>query len=117
MTNFAYVAGDGIAQQSAFAQINTVSARPAPTYTPVTYTPQPVESQPVVKGASVVAVTGSNDLARNLAVSLMAALWGIFFIYLFTEYAPTFNWGRLKFKYAIWKIRMKEKKFPSFRRG
>ena len=64
---------------------------------------------PVVKGASVVAVTGSNDLPRNIAVSLMVALWGIFFIYLFVENSWMINLGNLKFKYAVWKIRKREK--------
>ena len=62
-----------------------------------------------VLGAAVAAVTGGDDLARNIAVSLMAALWGIFFIWLYNEYAAKVDWQKLKFKYAIWKIRIKER--------
>ncbi len=61
---------------------------------------------PIVKGASIQAVTGGNDLARNTAAALMISLWGIFLIYLFTEYAP--DWKNLKFKFVIWKIKLKE---------
>ncbi|MBU2219948.1 DUF11 domain-containing protein, partial [Patescibacteria group bacterium] len=63
----------------------------------------------VVKGTVITTITGGDDLARNIAVSLMAALWGIFFIYLYFEQTPTINLGNLKFKYAVWKIRMKER--------
>lgn len=99
MTNYGYISGDGIAQQSAFAQVivgGTPSVAPATTY--------PTQ---VVKGASVRAVTGGNDLARNIALSLMISLWGIFMLYLAIEHEAL--WKDLRFKFVIWKIRLKEK--------
>jgi len=63
----------------------------------------------VVKGAYIKAVTGSDDLPRNMAVSLMLSLWGIFLIYLYTEYALVIDWKNLKFRFIVWRIRVKEK--------
>ena len=109
MTNYGYAAGDGIVQQSAFAQIITgvapIPFAPAPIYSP---TPPPAPA-PVVKGAYIKAVTGSNDLPRNMAISLMISLLGIFLIYLCGEYAPAIDWKNLKFKFIVWRIRVKEK--------
>ena len=99
ITNYGYASGDGIAQQSAFAQVltgNTAYVAPATVY--------PTQ---VVKGASVQAVTGGNDLARNIALSLIISMWGIFMIYLFMEHENF--WKDLRFKFVIWKIRLKEK--------
>ena len=60
-----------------------------------------------VKGAYVKAVTGGNDLARNAALSLIISMWGIFMIYLIMEHEAL--WKNLRFKFILWKIRLKEK--------
>ena len=62
---------------------------------------------PAVKGVSVTAVTGGDNVARNLVISLMASLWGIFFLYLFLENQDL--WRDARFRLAIWRIRVKEK--------
>lgn len=60
----------------------------------------------VVKGVSVQAVTGGNNLASTVAASLVLAMWFIIFLYLVLEY-PEF-WRKLDLKLAVWKIRIKE---------
>ena len=62
---------------------------------------------PVVKGVSITAVTGGDNVARNFAASLMVSLWGIFFLYLIMENKEF--WQNSKVKWAILKIRMKER--------
>jgi len=62
---------------------------------------------PAVKGVSVAAVTGGDNVARNLAVSLMVSLWCIFFLYLVMENQEF--WRNCKVKWAIFKIKMKER--------
>ncbi len=60
-----------------------------------------------VKGAVIQAITGGDNFTRNLAVSITASLWFVFFLYLIVEYGD--SWRDLKFKFAIWKIRRKER--------
>lgn len=55
----------------------------------------------------VKAVTGSNDLPRNAAIAGLITLWGIFLIYLLSEYVPSLK--NLRFKLALWQIRRREK--------
>jgi len=62
---------------------------------------------PAVKGVSVAAVTGGDNVARSLAVSLMVSLWCIFFMYLIIENQEF--WQKTKVKWAVFKIKMKER--------
>jgi uncharacterized repeat protein (TIGR01451 family) len=96
LTNYAYASADGIAQQSAFAQVVVGQA----TYVPPSPTPE-------VKGAAIRAVTGGDSLARNAAVSLAVSLCFLFVLYLVVEY--TDFWRNLRLKLAILKIRLKER--------
>jgi len=82
--------------------INSNEAR-----TIVNATVQPTIIVPAVKGVSIAAVTGGDNMARNLAVSLMVSLWCIFFLYLIMENKEF--WQSSKVKWAIFKIKMKER--------
>jgi len=57
--------------------------------------------------APVKAVTGSDNLTRNIAVAGMVSLWSIFFLYLIMEYGNFWKGARLK--WAILKLRLKNK--------
>ncbi len=94
MTNYAYASADGLAQQNAFAQVTTGT----PAAAPVT---------PTVKGAAVHAVTGSNDLARNIGLAMLMSIIGIIMLYVIVEYAEF--WRDLRFKFILWQIRTKER--------
>ena len=103
MTNYAYASADGLAQQSAFAQINTGSIITTPVVTPIqTQTPTPA-----VLGASVRAVTGADDWGLKAAASTMTALWAIFILYVLMEHADF--WRDKKLQFVLWKLRLKER--------
>mgnify|MGYP001568071926 FL=1 len=63
----------------------------------------------VSKLTIITTITGTNSLTRNLAISLLISLWGILLTYFYVEHAPAIDWRNLKFKYAVLKIKMKEK--------
>jgi len=78
------------------------------TRTTVNATVQPIATiTPEVKGVSIVARTGGENMTRNLLVSLMASLWCIFFLYLIIENKEF--WQNSKVKWAILKIKLQEK--------
>jgi uncharacterized repeat protein (TIGR01451 family) len=60
----------------------------------------------VVLGATIQAVTGGDDLTRNLAISLMLSIFGIMILYFAKEY-PIF-WRKTKLNFVAAKIRLKE---------
>jgi len=67
----------------------------------------PAPITPTVKGVSIAAVTGGDNVARNLAVSLMVSLWCIFFLYLIMENQEF--WQNSRVKWAIFKIKVRER--------
>lgn len=116
LTNYSYVSGDGIPQQSNFAQVviasGSVYPSPSPSYSPSpwptptpTHTPASIPS-PTVKGISVYAVTGGDSLARTAGLALIIALLTIISVYSIMEY-PEFR-VRMNLKAKIWKIRLNE---------
>ncbi len=121
LTNYSYMSGDGVPQQSAFSQViignGYYSPSPTPTYSPypsyspsssplpwpARYTNTPT---PTVKGIAVRAITGSNSLTQTAGLALTLAILAIMAIYAGMEY-PEF-WRKLNLRAQILKIRIRE---------
>lgn len=123
ITNYAYVSGDGISQQSAFSQIIIggyyYSPSPTPTYSPYpsyspshsplpwpNYTQTSPSPSPMVKGVAVRAVTGGNSLAQTAGIALITTLLAIMAVYAALEYPE--SWRKLDLKIKVLKIKLKE---------